>query len=216
MLKTSLRALTFAVALAFGAPLTAAAAGPAGNPQRPAVAYVAPTAQEAADMTFMREEEKLARDLCVAFDEAWGGWPFAKIASAEQQHMNAMLRMLIKYRLPDPAGGMPLGEFTDPDLQKAYTDLLARGLTSPVEALQVGALVEEIDIRDNLSAAAATTKADLDTVYAALTCGSRNHLRSYATAIQATTGTGYVAQALPQAEVDAILAQSMQPCGKPW
>ena len=271
MFARNLRTMTFAVALALGAPLTTLAAGPNGpvsdgqngqgpvaaGPNGPAstgqngpgpvaagagigtgtcttctpcttcgngaggatptpVAYVAPTADEAADMTFMREEEKLARDLYVAFDEAWGGWPFANIASAEQQHLNTLLKMLIKYRLPDPAAGKLLGEFTDPVLQKAYADLAAKGLRSRLDALQVGGLVEEVDIEDNLASAAATEKADLDTVYAALTCGSRNHLRSFAAAIQTATGKPYVAQSLPQADVNAILAQPMETCGRPW
>ena len=80
-------------------------------------------------MLFMREEEKLARDVYLTLYDAWGLTPFASIAVSEQSHMNAML-LLLKYRLPDPAAGKPIGEFTDPDLQALYDTLIARGLGS--------------------------------------------------------------------------------------
>ncbi len=210
MKRTSLGSLTLAVALALGAAFAAEAAGP-----RPATTWVAPTADEIADMTWMREEEKLARDLYLAFDEAWGTLPFASIAASEQRHMDAMLRTLVKNRLPDPVAGNAIGEFTEPRLQSLFADMLARGLASEAEALKAGGLVEEVDIRDNLDAAAATTKPDLDSTYAALTCGSRNHLRAFAYTLKLVTGETYTAQFLPQAEVDAILAAPLDRCGRP-
>jgi len=209
MLPKSARIPMLVAALVLGSPLISHAAGPA----RPVLPVVALSPAEAAELTFMREEEKLARDLYLALGELWGDTPFAAIASAEQQHMNSVLRMLVKYRLPDPAAGALIGEFRNPDLQALHDELLERANQSPLEALQVGGLVEEIDIRDNQDAAATTTKADLDTVYAALTCGSRNHLRAFAAGVAAASGQAYVAQYLPQPEVDAIVSTPRERCG---
>ena len=211
MQPKSTRIPILVAALVLGASLPSLAAGPA----RPVAPVVALNAVEIADLTFMREEEKLARDLYLALGERWGDTPFAAIANAEQQHMNAMLSMLVKYRLPDPAAGALIGEFRDPDLQALHDELLEKAGVSALEALRVGGLVEEIDIRDNQDAAAATVKADLDTVYAALTCGSRNHLRAFAAGVTAASGQAYVAQYLPQAEVDAIVGAPMERCGRP-
>lgn len=216
MLTRTIRTMTVAVALALGAILPAAAAGPNG-PGTPVVApYVAPTAVEVTDMTYMREEEKMARDLYLRFAEAWDILPFDAIASSEQNHMDAMLRMLIKYRVADPAAGNLVGEFTDPELQALYTKLLAEGFKGPVEALKVGGLVEEVDLIDLREVIAQTTKEDLRRVYSNLLCGSRNHLRAFAANIRAVTGESYAAQVLPQQEVDAVLAVSWERCGRTW
>jgi hypothetical protein len=225
MFGKTFRILSLAVALGIGAPLLAhagmyarhadsitpsmVASEPASTPA-PAATL---TAEEAADLVFMREEEKLARDLYITFDEKWGGTTFAQIATSEQRHMNAILRKLVKYRLPDPAAGNAIGEFTADELQALYDELRDEGLASELAALQVGGFVEEIDIVDNMDAAAAATQEDLVRVYEALTCVSRNHLRAFAGRIVALTGQPYAAQFLPQAEVDAILAQPYEQCG---
>ncbi|MCM2327217.1 MAG: DUF2202 domain-containing protein [Lysobacter sp.] len=216
MLSRTLRTLTLAVALALGAPLVATAAAPYG-PGVPVVPpYVAPTAEEAVDLAYMREEEKFARDLYLNFAEAWGETPFAYIANAEQSHMDAMLRLLRKYRLADPAAGNLVGEFGNPDLQVLYTVLLQRGQAGKIDALKVGGLVEEADLVDLGISMSHTMKADLRAAYASLACGSRNHLRAFAAELRAITGQSYVAQSMSQAAVDAVLAQPWERCGRTW
>jgi len=212
MLTRTLRTMTLAVALALGAAAPAFAAGPVASPV--VAPYVAPTTEEAADMAYMREEEKFARDLYLRFAEAWDRAPFAAIANAEQHHMDSMLRMLRKYRVADPAEGSVVGEFSDAELQALYTTLLQRGLAGELDALKVGGLVEEADITDLAISMAHTMKADLRAVYGSLACGSRNHLRAFAREIRALTGQSYVAQSMSQAAVDAILAQPWERCGR--
>jgi len=216
MLTKTLRSMTVAVALAIGAPFLVSAAGPHG-PGVPIVApYVAPTAEEAIDLTYMRQEEKFSRDLYLGLAEAWNTAPFAFIANAEQSHMDAMLRLLLKYRLPDPAAEGLVGEFGDAELQALYTTLLQKGLASEVDALLVGGLVEEVDLLDLEYSLARTANADLQRAYANLACGSRNHLRTFAADVRALTGQAYVAQSMSQPAVDAILQQSWERCGRPW
>jgi hypothetical protein len=207
-------AITLALVMLASAPLQA---GRFGNPQRPAdqatLAYAAATAEEAADMLFMREEEKLARDVYLTLYEAWELVPFLNISRSEQKHMNAMLRLLHKYDLPDPAAGNPIGEFTDPDLQTFHDTLVARGMHSAEEALKVGGLIEEVDMQDIQAAIERSTRTEIDAVYGSLMCGSRNHLRAFARSFAALTGTAYEAQFLDPAVVEAILAAPMERCG---
>ena len=169
---------------------------------------------EAADLRFMREEEKLARDVYLNLHEAWGLTPFANIASSEQSHMDAIFKLLRTYRLADPAAGKAIGEFADPALQTLYNTLLEKGLLSNQDALQVGGIIEETDIRDLVGAMDRTDNADIDAVYERLRCGSRNHLRAFARNLEAATGQPYAAQVVAQNEVDAILDRPMEQCGQ--
>jgi len=139
---------------------------------------------------------------------------FSNIASSEQMHMNALLNLLKKYKLPDPAAGNEIGEFTNTDLQTLYNTLLAKGELSSLDALKVGGIIEEKDMRDIKDAIVRSQKSDIDATYESLLCGSRNHLRSFAKNIETVTGAPYVAQILPQIEVDAILQSPIERCGR--
>jgi hypothetical protein len=178
-------------------------------------ASVVPTlsTDEAADLTFMREEEKLARDTYLVLNDTWKLTVFANIAGSEQSHMDAILSLLKKYKLPDPAAKTLIGEFTNPELQALYDALIANGLRSELEALKVGGIIEETDMQDIQAAIDESQQADIDAVYDNLLCGSRNHLRAFAANILTKTGSPYAAQVLEQQEVDAILASPMEQCG---
>ncbi len=106
------------------------------------------TAEEIDGLRWMREEEKLAHDVYVALGETWGIRVFENIAAAETTHGEAIKTLLDRHGIADPAAGQPVGAFTDPELQALYGDLVARGRTSLVDALTVGALIEELDISD--------------------------------------------------------------------
>lgn len=165
--------------------------------------------QEAETLTFMREEEKLARDIYRDAAERWESLLFANIAAAEQKHMDAVLKMLNKYGLPDPAAGDRHGWFGNADLQSLYNELALRSDTSFLEALQVGALIEEVDIEDNQNALDSTDNLDLKMLYGNLLRGSRNHLRSFVAEIE-RLGVVYEAQQLDQDKVDEIVDSSME------
>lgn len=172
------------------------------------------SAEEEADLLFMREEEKLARDTYLTLYDLWGLEIFSSISSSEQKHMNAILTLLKKYKLPDPAAGNEIGEFTSPALQTLYNSLIAMGEQSGLDGLKVGGIIEETDMRDIAAAIGHSQHEDVTKVYETLMCGSRNHLRSFAQNIEVLTGTSYVAQVLSQAAVDEILASPMEKCGK--
>ena len=172
------------------------------------------SADETADLLFMREEEKLARDTYLTLYEKWNYSVFTNIAESEQSHMDAMLKLLKKYKLPDPVGSNGIGVFSDPTLQSLYTTLIAKGQVSGLEALKVGGLIEEKDMIDIKAAIERSQQDAIDAVYESLICGSRNHLRSFATNIQALTSQPYVAQLLDPAEVAQILSSPMERCNK--
>lgn len=160
---------------------------------------------EEAGLLWVREEEKLARDVYLALGEQWDATVFANIAVSDQAHMDAMLDLLVAYDLDDPAAGQPEGSFTDPELQALYDSLMAKGSTSLIAALEVGATIEDLDILDLTTRAAETDEADIQSVYANLTDGSRNHLQAFVRQLTAR-GVTYTPVYITQAEFDAIIA----------
>jgi hypothetical protein len=164
------------------------------------------SAEEIAGLKFMREEEKLAHDVYIALYALYGNDViFYNISLSETSHTEAVLALLVKYGIDDPAAGNPAGVFTDPTLQALYDKLMTMGSASQIAALSVGALIEETDIRDIEAQKAVTDEADILTVYSSLLCGSQNHLRSFNSKLL-NLGVTYVPQVITQAQWDAIVA----------
>ena len=162
-------------------------------------------AAETEALVYMREEEKLARDVYIGLHELWGSPVFANIAESEQRHMDTMANMLDLYSIPDPVVSDAVGAFSAASgLAAWYAELMNRGNDSLLEAFMTGAYIEEAEIRDLRLAIEATDEQPLLNAYTNLLAGSRNHLRAFVAHI-AALGVDYVAQVLDQADVDAIV-----------
>lgn len=132
------------------------------------------------DLLFMREEEKLARDVYLTMYDKWGLMPFKNIPKSEQVHMDAVLSLIQRYDLEDPAEGKEIGEFENEELQNLYDDLIRKGSVSAVEALKVGALIEEVDIEDlRRILDVDVDNQDIALVYGNLLRGSGHHLKAF-------------------------------------
>jgi hypothetical protein len=149
---------------------------------------LSPSDKEA--LIFMREEEKLAKDVYLAMYEQWGLPIFLNISRSEQSHTEAIKSLLDGYNVADPASD-ELGIFTNPDLQALYNDLVAQGSQSLADALRVGAAIEEIDILDLQERLAQTENADIQRVFNNLLQGSSNHLRAFTSTLMTQTGESY-------------------------
>lgn len=163
------------------------------------------TEEEAADILYMAEEEKLARDVYLAYYDKWGSQVFSNIADSEQTHMDSMVFLIDRYGLENPQTG-ERGTFTHPDLQAVYDDLVSTGSVSETEALKNSAYIEELDIMDLDEAISHTDKPDLILVYENLRSGSENHLRAFIRNLrvfQPALEPGPVL--LPQEEFDRII-----------
>jgi len=134
--------------------------------------------EEIADLKFLREEEKLARDVYLYSFDKYADAIFSSIALSEQQHMDSVLTLLNFYQIPDPAA-TERGVFTDQVLQNIYNDLIELSDISIEEALKVGALIEDLDINDIDELQNSTSNENIIAVCETLECGSRNHLRVF-------------------------------------
>jgi len=195
-----------------GGPNTGGTGGVQGggivNPPASGAALPAPadlSTEEIAALLYMREEEKLARDVYNALYAIWGQPVFQNIAASEQSHMDAILTLIDRYGLTDPAQAEP-GIFTDPNLQVLYDALIARGGQSLSESYYVGGAIEEIDILDLQSRLAQTDNADIQQVFSNLARGSESHLRAFVNVLLRQTGESYVPQYLSAEVYQAILA----------
>ncbi|NJF24163.1 DUF2202 domain-containing protein [Thermococcus sp. Bubb.Bath] len=168
--------------------------------------YYAPLSdEEASDLLYMVEEEKLARDVYLTLYNETGLTVFERIAQSEQSHMDAVLSLIEKYNLTAPSTLDQVGVFENSELQALYDQLIGQGSQSTVDALKVGALIEEIDIKDLGGWIANTDNEDIKQVYSNLMAGSENHLRAFVRNLE-SQGVEYTAQVLPQEQVDKILA----------
>jgi len=102
-----------------------------------------------------------------------------------------------------------VGVFTDPELQKLYTSLVAQGEKSQVEAFRVGATIEDLDIKDLYDFMEQTDNADIRMVYQNLAKGSRNHLRSFTNQLS-LHGIVYEAQFLTTAQINDIVSSPQE------
>lgn len=190
-------------------------------------------AVEASHLIFMREEEKLARDVYLFFEEMYPDQPtFSSIAmQSEQTHTDTLRDKLADYGLPDPnptANDLPAsqGVFTGEEwgwyFTSKYVEFTAMGSENELAALYVGALIEELDMRDIAICPVVmmeagypepcgleyTDESAMINTYSSLIDGSENHLRAFVGQIEAVIGEGnYDAQYLSQEEVDEILGR---------
>lgn len=170
------------------------------------------TDNEKADLIYMREEEKLARDVYLYSLDLYGMQIFSNISKSEQRHMDLMLDLLTQYNIPDPASEKQ-GVFTNADLQVLYNDLTAKSQLSLLDALLVGASIEDLDIRDLDNCLAKTEKTAVVSTYEKLSCASGNHIRAFSRQI-INKGGMYMPHYLTDQKYKEIISADHEKCGQ--
>ncbi|MDP5104807.1 MAG: DUF2202 domain-containing protein [Polaribacter sp.] len=160
------------------------------------------TQKDSDALLFMLEEEKLARDTYEYLDNFWGIYQFSNIKLSEQTHMNAIVSLLDKYGVEYNI--LPMGQFSNEKLQNLYNQFVLDGQLNTANALQIGATIEDLDIVDLEEYITATSNQSIIDVYENLQCGSRNHLRSFVSALT-NSDTTYTPQFLTQIDYNIII-----------
>lgn len=169
------------------------------------------TPEEINMITYMREEEKLARDVYITFSGLYPLRVFENIANSEQAHMDKVLCLLNYYNIEDPAS-TEVGVFNNTDLQELYNNLIAQGSASQIDALTVGATIEDLDINDLNLDISQTENEAIVTIFEHLKCGSTNHMRSFSTLLS-NFDVVYTPQFISQDEYTEIINSQNEPCG---
>ncbi len=138
---------------------------------------------EAEAILFMKQEEKLARDVYLTLYAVWEHNTLRNISISEQRHMNSVDTLIEAYDLEDTTPE-EIGEFTIPELQELFDQLIEAGSGSVEDALTVGVLIEETDIADLEDLLAATENEAIIQVMSNLLDGSHNHLAAFTRALE--------------------------------
>lgn len=160
--------------------------------------------EEKGGLIFMREEEKLARDVYATLYEKWGQQIFTNISESEQTHTDTVKFLLDKYGVDDPVVDDAVGVFASEEMQELYDSLVVKGETSLTEALTVGAIVEDLDISDLEKLLAQTDNEDIQIAYQNLMKGSRNHLRAFTRQLE-RNGEDYSPQYIDESTYQEII-----------
>lgn len=145
--------------------------------------------EEKKAIIYLREEEKLARDVYTVLYDKWNLRVFENIKASEQRHIDAMLMLIETYDLQDPVKNDETGKFTNPEITAIYKELIDKGLSSETDALLVGATIEDMDIAD-LQKAIERTEDDMQkNIYGRLLQGSENHMRAFTRNLQSRGAT---------------------------
>lgn len=164
---------------------------------------------EAEGLVYMREEEKLARDVYAALYEVWNTPIFDSISRSEEQHMKSISQLLDRYGIADPIVVDEPGVFADPSLQTLYDELVEAGRASLTDAMSVGATIEDLDIHDLQQHIAESDNDDIRIVYQNLMKGSRNHIRSFVAQLD-RLGADYEAQYVSAEYLEQVLQISRE------
>ena len=168
------------------------------------------TEVEKNDLLFLREEEKLARDIYIYAYNKYQNTVFNSISQSEQKHMDNVLSILNQYSISDPASTQ-LGVFNNAALQSLYNQLKSQVDISAPESLKVGATIEELDINDIDDFIANTSNSKVLNMYDKLNCGSKNHIRSFTDQLKAV-GITFVPQFITLEEYNTILNSPSGSC----
>jgi hypothetical protein len=134
------------------------------------------TAEQEGTLAALAEQYKLAGDLYAAFDEQYGARVFDRLATADSRQLSALTTLLERYGVADPTDGLAAGEFTGPQVQASYDQLLADGSASLAAALAVGQGLEQTQQTQLDAALDGLTAPDVTSVYEHLLGASEHHL----------------------------------------
>lgn len=162
-------------------------------------------------LLFMFKEEKLARDTYVFLDSVWAINPFSNIKNSEQTHMNAVENLLMQNQIEYHI--LRKGKFENQELQSLYNQFKVNGVLSMANAFKIGATIEDLDIIDLQNNIDNTTNQSIISVFESLQCGSKNHLKSFVSALENINET-YTPQFLSNEQYKIIIESSSEQCNK--
>lgn len=135
------------------------------------------TADEIEFLYALREDEKISRDLNVAFSSLYpAAVQFSNISTAEATHIATIERLFDYYEIDYPALN-PGGVFTDEYRQIRYNELLAKGNTLE-NAYKAIASLEEENIVSYNNVLKSISNPNITIIVSNLLRSSTNHLRA--------------------------------------
>ncbi len=148
------------------------------------------TPKEKQALTYMYQEEKLAKDVYYVLGQMYPSLRAFNIYKSETIHERSVANVLRHYNIPLPLRSNVVGKFRNPELQKLYDELIAKGKKSKIDALEVGIMVEVTDVEDLDKYLRYATSPDVIALFKFLRAGSYNHYNAFNRALISLTGKG--------------------------
>ena len=142
--------------------------------------------EEADGLIFMRQEEKVARDVYTTLGQTWNSNVFQKIKLSEQKHMDAIKVLLTRYNIIDPVTNDEVGVFDNPEFQQIFDNFVLQGQQSLNDAFITGKTIEEQDIEALENQLSFVDNPDIIIVYTNLKSASEKHLITFTNHITAS------------------------------
>ncbi|HET9078144.1 MAG TPA: DUF2202 domain-containing protein [Acidimicrobiales bacterium] len=134
------------------------------------------TAAERAGLNLIHEQERAGLDAYAIFASRYPTQPvFANLASSQKTQLAAVTAVMARYGMADPSAGLAAGKYADPTVQQLYDSTVAAGTTAD-HALDAVEHFEQQHLASIQAARAATTRADLVTMYTNLEQASNSHI----------------------------------------
>jgi hypothetical protein len=156
-------------------------------------------------LIFLRNGERLAKDIAHDFMDAYGSHPFFGQSEAERSHGRAVSQLLARYALHDLVDDQRPGEYSDPFWQSEYDFYREQGALGYIDALLVSLEIQEAAVVD-LRYWSELSESDVVVVEVlrALLMATRNHLRILNNELE-SVGFEYTPVYFSEAEYDQIV-----------
>lgn len=145
-------------------------------------------------LNYMGDEERLAYDLYLKLYETSGTNQFYNIATkSEIEHITAVQQMLVKYDINDTelynhnVEDLEAGAYANEHINQLYDELYTKGVKTKQDALEVGCIVEVVDVDDldlYITNAIDSNASDVQGVFEYLRAGSYNHYWAFDTGLK--------------------------------
>ncbi|HMU07114.1 MAG TPA: DUF2202 domain-containing protein [Kaistella sp.] len=168
------------------------------------------TKSEISALLYSLEEEKLAFEVYDLMYEKWGTIQFGNIRQSEEMHIAEVQKHLDHYKIPYQI--LEKGKYQNAELQKLYNQLVAQGNISELEALKVGATIEDVDIYDLEKLIKEVENPAIVQSFKFLECGSRNHMRAFNRGLL-RYGFDYTPKYITKNQLQEILNSDHERCG---
>jgi hypothetical protein len=131
------------------------------------------------DLLYLYQEEKVARDVYAELYDLYGLRTFDNISSSEQKHMDAVEYLLEEYGFDYSNISNEKGVYQLPELQELYDEQIEKSSSSIINAIEVGATIEDLDIFDLDEMLSKNYDDEIERVLNNLKKGSENHMRAF-------------------------------------
>jgi hypothetical protein len=138
---------------------------------------ISPTTK--AQLIYIIQEEKLARDVYAALATAGISQKFSNIMPSEQTHIDLIAGLMKTYGVTNPITGLKAGVFKDYKLTPLYKTVMTKAALSPADAIAVGVLIENTDIADLNTMLKTIVRTDIRATLGLLLSGSEKHLAAF-------------------------------------